>query len=368
MVKIEVRAVSIIRLGVCALMGLGMTACATSNVVTMTEPAPITYKMGQGGTQYASLTLPKVTNRNRTRQSSPQYSMPRTIPRSPQPKLNSGPKFSHQARDTELYAHQKLGKRYKINGKSYKPEHQPDYDVTGIASWYGEKFHGRPTSTGETFNMNDLTAAHKTLPLNSMLHVENLENGRSLIVRLNDRGPFIDNRIIDLSKGAAKALGTLDGGLARVRVRYIGPADPNAASGPIMTPPVYQEIPPALSVEVPTPYEAPSKPAAPAPHAALPYSGIDTIPFEAPKSEPSTPKVALDYFDIPQGTQAEPNYNPIMPSRPVPSPLPTPEMPDDGGQITLTIKGPIHIAKHDGSTEQPRFIPTVNHRQYPTKR
>lgn len=365
MVKVEVRTAKLIRLGLCTLMGLGMTACASTNIVKMTEPAPITYKIGQGATQYASLTLPKVANKNHRRQSSPKYSMREPMPYSalPQKPSYSGPQFSEQSTDSELYAHQKLGKRYKVNGESYSPKHEPNYDETGIASWYGEKFHGRPTATGETFNMNDLTAAHKTLPLNSMLHVENLENGRSLIVRLNDRGPFIDNRIIDLSKGAAEALGTINGGLARVRVRYIGPADPNAATGPIMTPPVYEDIPPALSVEAPTP-----TPKA-VPYSALPYSGVDTMPFEAPKdTSPATPKVSLDYFDVQRGSDLEPNYNPIAPTRPVPTPIAEPEMPEDGGQITLTIKGPIHIAKHDKTSAEPKFIPAVNYREYKTKR
>ena len=94
-----------------------------------------------------------------------------------------------------------------------------------MASWYGDKFHGKPTATGETFNKYDLTAAHKTLPLNSMVYVTNIETGKSLVVRLNDRGPFIGDRIIDLSEAAANALGTKGQGLNKVRVRYAGPAD-----------------------------------------------------------------------------------------------------------------------------------------------
>jgi len=134
-------------------------------------------------------------------------------------------KFNPANIDRTLYNHQRVGKRYKIMGKYYTPKHEPYYDVVGIASWYGDKFHGKPTATGEIYNQYDLTVAHKTLPLNSMLYVTNLENGKSLMLRLNDRGPFIGNRIIDLSSAAAKALGTAEKGLAKVRVQYAGPAN-----------------------------------------------------------------------------------------------------------------------------------------------
>jgi rare lipoprotein A (peptidoglycan hydrolase) len=133
--------------------------------------------------------------------------------------------FNPSLIDRTLYNHQKVGKRYKIMGNYYTPKHEPYYDVVGVASWYGDKFHGKPTATGEIYNQYDLTVAHKTLPLNSLLYVTNLENGKSLMLRLNDRGPFIGNRIIDLSFAAAKALGTTEKGLAKVRVQYAGPAN-----------------------------------------------------------------------------------------------------------------------------------------------
>jgi len=97
-------------------------------------------------------------------------------------------------------------------------------DETGIASWYGEAFHGNPTANGETFDMNDLTAAHPSLPLPSLVQVVNTANGRDVVVRVNDRGPFVDGRIIDLSKAAAAAIGMVEQGEAQVRVRYLGPA------------------------------------------------------------------------------------------------------------------------------------------------
>ena len=91
---------------------------------------------------------------------------------------------------------------YQIRGRWYHPAEQPDYEETGLASWYGDQFHGRPTATGERFDMNALTAAHKTLPLPGLVEVTNLANGRRIVVRVNDRGPFVDGRIIDLSRGA----------------------------------------------------------------------------------------------------------------------------------------------------------------------
>ena len=120
--------------------------------------------------------------------------------------------------------HYKVGKPYKINGRWYRPALDPDYVETGVASWYGTQFHGRKTANGEIFDMNLLSAAHTTLPMPSMAEVENLENGRRVTVRINDRGPFADNRLIDLSREAARRLGFEQQGLARVRVRYLGPA------------------------------------------------------------------------------------------------------------------------------------------------
>lgn len=118
---------------------------------------------------------------------------------------------------------QKVGRPYQIKGKWYKPAYQTDYDETGIASWYGDYFHGRDTANGERFDMNKVSAAHKTLPLPSYVEVTNLDNGKKLYVRVNDRGPFADGRIIDLSKEAARQLGFKDAGLARVRVKQVSP-------------------------------------------------------------------------------------------------------------------------------------------------
>ncbi|MEM6495496.1 MAG: septal ring lytic transglycosylase RlpA family protein [Pseudomonadota bacterium] len=118
----------------------------------------------------------------------------------------------------------KLGRPYVINGIRYVPQEDPSYDREGLASWYGGKHHGRQTANGETFDVNRITAAHKTLPLPSLVRVTNLSNGRYIIARVNDRGPFVTGRIIDVSKRAAEQLGFLHDGTARVRVTYIGPA------------------------------------------------------------------------------------------------------------------------------------------------
>lgn len=122
---------------------------------------------------------------------------------------------------------------YQIRGRWYRPAEQPNYDETGLASWYGDQFNGRPTATGERFDMYAMTAAHKTLPLPGLVEVTNLANGRTVVLRINDRGPFVDNRIIDLSRGAADQLGMLERGVGEVRVRYLGPAPRLGSSQPV---------------------------------------------------------------------------------------------------------------------------------------
>jgi rare lipoprotein A len=118
----------------------------------------------------------------------------------------------------------KVGEPYQVGGRWYNPREQPDYDRIGVASWYGSDFHGRHTANGEVFDMQALTAAHPTLPLPSYAYVTNLSNDRTILVRINDRGPYVGERMIDLSKGSAHALGLMSGGTGRVRVRYAGPA------------------------------------------------------------------------------------------------------------------------------------------------
>ena len=116
----------------------------------------------------------------------------------------------------------KVGNPYKINGKWYYPAVDYQYDEVGIASWYGPGFHGKTTANGEVFDQNKISAAHRTLPMPSVVKVTNLENGLVLDkVRINDRGPFARNRIIDLSKKAAEELGFIKNGVAKVRVEIL---------------------------------------------------------------------------------------------------------------------------------------------------
>lgn len=115
----------------------------------------------------------------------------------------------------------KIGMPYQINGKWYYPKEDLNYKEIGIASWYGSDFHNGITANGEKYDMYAMTAAHRTLPLPSIVKVTNLENGRSVIVRVNDRGPFVNNRIIDVSKSAAEALGFQTLGTTQVRVEYL---------------------------------------------------------------------------------------------------------------------------------------------------
>ncbi len=118
----------------------------------------------------------------------------------------------------------KIGKPYEIAGTMYHPRHDPHYEEMGTASWYGDAFHAQTTANGEVYDMDALTAAHRTLPLPSLVMVTNLANGKSLLVRVNDRGPFKKGRIIDLSRRVAEILGFKHLGTAEVRVKYVGPA------------------------------------------------------------------------------------------------------------------------------------------------
>ena len=335
------------------LAGLGLIAllggCASVNPVVKSEPAPVAYRLGAGDVTTASVRAPQslspvVTPQGREvtrmaeRPALPKFtsrpvpaplppSIPPAAPRVPAPSLPVAP-FDASEVDHDLYAHQRIGKRYTIMGKSYKPKHQPKYDVTGTASWYGPNFHGKPTASGEIFDMNALSVAHKTLPLHSLVHVENVETGASLILRVNDRGPFVGKRIIDLSKAAAKELGLLESGLKEVRVRYAGPADPNS-----------------IGKKVKVPGRAPA-----------PSAIAEAAPVVPPVTAPENSYVPLrDLLDevaeaVPAPQQSLPSAPPFYaPAKPVTLPpsqnLPVAEPSLDDGKETLTIKGPIHLAR-----------------------
>jgi rare lipoprotein A len=118
----------------------------------------------------------------------------------------------------------RVGSPYVVAGRVYTPEFDPNYHAEGLASWYGADFHGRSTANGEIFDLNGITAAHPTLPLPSYVRVTNENNGRSLIVRVNDRGPYHGNRIIDVSMRAAHLLGFTNRGTTLVHIEYVGRA------------------------------------------------------------------------------------------------------------------------------------------------
>jgi rare lipoprotein A len=137
----------------------------------------------------------------------------------------SEPELTSGVRTSDVAAFQKIGAPYQVGGTWYVPAHEPDYDETGVASWYGNEFQGKPTANGEIFDMNVVSGAHPTLPIPSLVEVTNLANGRSIIVRINDRGPFVGSRLIDMSARGAQLLGFREQGHTNVRVRYVGPAD-----------------------------------------------------------------------------------------------------------------------------------------------
>ena len=162
----------------------------------------------------------------------------------------------------------KLGQPYQIHGRWYYPEYDPHYDRVGTASWYGEPFHGRATANGERFDRKSVSAAHPTLPLPSLVRVVNLSNHRELVVRVNDRGPFVDDRLIDLSQEAARQLGFERQGLARVRVQFVRlaeaegePPQPTAKSAPAPMPARPAEPAPPLVAAAPAPHPVATAPA-----------------------------------------------------------------------------------------------------------
>jgi len=140
----------------------------------------------------------------------------------------------------------KIGKPYQIKGVWYYPHEDARYDKTGIASWYGKLFHGRRTANGEIYDMNALTAAHKTLPMPVRVRVTNLENGRSLELKINDRGPFVNGRIIDVSRRAAQLLGFFNKGTAKVRVTLINRSNDRVIAERVSTPEEQKRALPAL--------------------------------------------------------------------------------------------------------------------------
>jgi rare lipoprotein A len=156
------------------------------------------------------------------------------------------PKHEQRTRAGNPPTYVVLGKRYHLMPES------TGYVERGIASWYGRKFHGRKTSNGETYDMYAMTAAHKTLPIPSYLQVTNLDNGQSVVVRVNDRGPFHGNRIVDLSYAAASKLGFAQNGTGKVELRAIEPGQPQTIISAGATPTASASTPPDTPPDTPT--------------------------------------------------------------------------------------------------------------------
>ena len=160
----------------------------------------------------------------------------------------------------------KVGSPYEVGGVWYVPKEEPGYDQEGTATWYGQSHHLKTTANGEVFDRYALSGAHTTLPLPSIVEVTNLENNRSVQVRVNDRGPFKGGAVIDVSQEAARPLGFEQQGAARVRVRYVGPAPLGAPDAGLRH-----------SAYTPTPTPAALPPAAP-----TASTGLNPGPVETP--------------------------------------------------------------------------------------
>jgi rare lipoprotein A len=178
--------------------------------------------------------------------------------------LASTPRSTEGQRPRRGGGYYTVGQPYRIAGKTYVPREEPHYSKVGVASWYGYDFHGRKTANGEIYDLDAVTAAHPTLPLPSYARVTNLENGRSIVVRVNDRGPFVGDRIIDVSRTVARKLAFEHAGTVQVRVDYLGPASldgedekmllasyrepgtpPNPSGGPVVMVAATQPVAPA---------------------------------------------------------------------------------------------------------------------------
>ena len=210
----------------------------------------------------------------------------------------------------------KVGKPYQIEGVWYYPAEDYSYAETGIASWYGPDFHGKYTANGETYDMNDLTAAHRTLPMPSLVRVTNLDNGRSIVIRVNDRGPFARGRIIDVSRRSAQLLGFDNVGTAKVRVEILADESRQIASAARRTPGPDDEKPTAAplgQVAVQTLAPPPGVTAAPAPppqaarptYSTPPQSSASAARTGRPAANPPPPTVAAQDPARPNATQAQ---------------------------------------------------------------
>lgn len=197
----------------------------------------------------------------------------------------------------------KVGTPYQIDGTWYYPAEDWNYDETGIASWYGEQFHGKYTANGEVFDLNQVTAAHRTLPMPTVVRVTNLENGRSIAVRVNDRGPYARGRILDLSRRAAQLLGFEGQGTAKVRVQIMVPESIQVASLAGR-----RGVEPALAAASPPPQAAPvqsvaAQPLPPPPGVSVAANKPVPLP---PAPRPPQPNQVIAEAPLPETVQVVP--------------------------------------------------------------
>jgi rare lipoprotein A len=231
----------------------------------------------------------------------------------------------------------RIGAPYSIAGKTYTPEENPNYHAEGVASWYGEDFHGRLTANGEVFDMHSMSAAHATMPLPSYARVTNLSNHKSVIVRVNDRGPYSGDRLIDVSESAATLLGFHGSGLAPVRVEYVGRAPLEGSDDAMLVATLRQGQPspsPSL-VRV-----ASAKPFVPA---SIPRTGLRDVP--TPPDRPYSlgdGQMVSNYRAVPVGTAVARAAEPDPPARAVPAlSAYAPVRPDfqRGGDVPSAMRG-----------------------------
>ncbi len=213
----------------------------------------------------------------------------------------------------------RVGRPYVIAGRTYVPAENPSYSAVGMASWYGDDFHGRYTANGEVFDMESITAAHPTLPLPSYVRVTNMQNRKSIVVRVNDRGPFHADRVIDLSKNTAKLLGLHGHGVARVKVDYVGRAPLEGSDDRKLMATLREGVPASPPVMVAE--------ARPTVRSALPP--VEAEPAPAPVRMASNRAYAPAFFDARPMTEAAPQG------------ARTPQLGDNVRQVpTVVVQGP----------------------------
>ncbi|MFC3752619.1 septal ring lytic transglycosylase RlpA family protein [Aquamicrobium ahrensii] len=217
--------------------------------------------------------------------------------------VKASPRVAHGSKIKRGGGRDQVGKPYQVAGKWYYPKEDPKYARTGSASWYGDAFHGRLTANGEIYDKEHLTAAHPTMPLPSYARVTNVENGSSVVVRVNDRGPYHGDRVIDLSKRAADMLGYRMAGTAKVKVEYVGRAPLDGDDEPYLMASYHPgNRAPDPSIGLPTGVMIAMSGSTPS------AGGIRGVPFP---TQAAGAQQTLAFGDV-----SLPDYGPIVPIRP----------------------------------------------------